>query len=109
MSPEQFYILAAKVLSKEASLDEIADFKYHIEENQEYKAAFLNLEELWNSQPGYSLNISDTEEAYLLHLGRLKNQVKDFEENNELIPQANEDFQLYPIQKSGYQKKKFML
>ena len=107
MSPEQFYILSAKVLSKEASLDEIADFKYHIEENQEYKAAFLNLEELWNSQPGYSLNISDTEEAYLLHLGRLKDQVKDFEYNSELVPQANEDFQLYPIQKSWYQKKKF--
>ncbi len=107
MSQEQFYILAAKVLSKEASSGEIADFKYLIEGNQEWKAAFLNLEELWNSQPAYSLNISDTEEAYLLHLGRLKTKVKDFEEDSELVPQANEDFQLYPVQKSWFKKNKF--
>lgn len=109
MSQEQFYILAAKVLSKEASSGEIEDFKYLIEGNQEWKAAFLNLEELWNSQPAYSLNISDTEEAYLLHLGRLKTKVKDFEEDSELVPQANEDFQLYPVQKSWFKKINFML
>jgi len=104
MSQERFYILAAKVLNKEALPSELADFQNLIAENPEWKAVFANLEELWASEHDQSANISSTEEAYLLHLAGLKDQVKDFEDNNEFALQSDEDFQLYPGKKRWYQK-----
>ena len=103
MNQESLSILLAKILSKEASQEQIHDFQRLISENQEWKSIFHNLEELWNSKSENS-NISDTEEAYMLLLGRLKSQVDDFEEDQELVPQLNEDFQLYPINKKWNKK-----
>ncbi|MEI2747305.1 MAG: hypothetical protein V9E88_00920 [Ferruginibacter sp.] len=51
MSSESFYLLAAKVLSNEATPLEVADLENIMAENQEWKAVFQNLEELWNTQP----------------------------------------------------------
>ena len=68
MSSESFYLLAAKVLSNEATPLEVADLENIMAENQEWKAVFQNLEELWNTQPLQSADQTLTEEAYLLHL-----------------------------------------
>ena len=38
------------------------------------------MEELWKTDPEHHSNYFASEESYLLHLGRLKDQVKDFEE-----------------------------
>lgn len=106
MSQERLFILIAKLLSKEASPSEIADFQELISDNEDWKAIFQNLEELWTVQPLAAIPDSTTEEAYLLHLGRLKDQVSDFEDypENELEPAGSEDFLLYPVKKHWYQK-----
>ena len=103
MSLEKFHILSAKILSEEASPEETVDFKQLISDNPEWKVAFLNMEELWNTDPEHHSNYFATEESYLLHLGRLKDQVNDFEEPAEITANSTEDFQLYPV-KSWYQK-----
>ena len=103
MSLEKFHILSAKILSEEASPEEMVDFQKLISENPEWKDTFLNMEELWNTDPEHHSNYFATEESYLLHLGRLKDHVKDFEEPAEISVNSNEDFQLYPV-KSWYQK-----
>ena len=79
MSSESFYLLAAKVLSNEATPLEVADLEHIMAENQEWKAVFQNLEELWNTQPLQSADQTLTEEAYLLHLGKIKDAVNDFD------------------------------
>lgn len=98
MSLEKFHILSAKILSEEASAEEIADFQTLISENLEWKEVFLNMEELWNTNPEHHSNFFATEESYLLHLGRLKDHVKDFEEPADYFAESNENFQLYPVQ-----------
>ncbi len=103
MSLEKFHILAAKILSGEASPEEMADFQTLISENPDWKEVFLNMEELWNTNPEHHSNYFATEESYLLHLGRLKDQAKDFEETADYAAASNEDFQLYPV-KSWYKK-----
>ena len=103
MSLEKFHILAAKILSEEASVNEMADFQALISENPDWKEIFLNMEELWNTNPEHHSNYFAAEESYLLHLGRLKDQVKDFEEPADYVATSNEDFKLYPV-KSWYKK-----
>jgi|JI10StandDraft_1071094.scaffolds.fasta_scaffold465307_2 transmembrane sensor len=104
MSSESFYLLAAKVLSNEATPLEVADLEKIMAENQEWKAVFQNLEELWNTKPRQSTDQTITEEAYLLHLGKIKDAVNDFEIEGESTVEASEDFQLYPISRKWYQK-----
>ncbi len=103
MSLEKFHILAAKILSGEASTEEVVDFQTLISEDPDWKEVFLNMEELWNTNPEHHSNYFATEESYLLHLGRLKDQAKDFEETADYAAASNEDFQLYPV-KSWYKK-----
>jgi ferric-dicitrate binding protein FerR (iron transport regulator) len=105
MSQEKFSILIAKILSSEATHEEIADFQQLISKKQEWKDVFNNLEELMHSEPLSDLPQAATEEAYLLHLGRLKDVVDDFEaESEEFIDHADEDFLLYPVSKPWYKK-----
>lgn len=105
MSQEKFSILLAKILSNEASPEEIIDFQHLIETNHEWKDIFCNLEELLTSAPVSELPPAATEEAYLLHLGRLKDAVEDFEEEaEEFISHEDEDFLLYPVSKPWYKK-----
>lgn len=106
MSQESLYILLAKVLSKEASEAEMLEFQSLISKNEEWKAVFHNLEELWATIPVPSETPTATEESYLLHLGRLKDQVADFETPKELemVVDEFEDFLLYPQKTFWYQK-----
>lgn len=106
MSLERLYILLAKVLSKEANEAELLEFQLLISENEEWKAVFHNLEELWATLPVPTETPAATEESYLLHLGRLKDQVADFETPTELemVVDESEDFLLYPQKVHWYQK-----
>jgi ferric-dicitrate binding protein FerR (iron transport regulator) len=106
MSLERLYILLAKVLSKEANEAELLEFQSLISRNEEWKAVFHNLEELWATLPVSSETPSATDESYLLHLGRLKDQVSDFETATEpeLVVDESEDFLLYPQKTYWYQK-----
>lgn len=106
MSLERLYILLAKVLSKEANEAELLEFQLLISENEEWKAVFHNLEELWATLPVATETPAATEESYLLHLGRLKDQVSDFETPTELemVVDESEDFLLYPQKIHWYQK-----
>lgn len=106
MSLERLYILLAKVLSKEANEAELLEFQLLISENEEWKAVFHNLEELWATLPVPTETPAATEESYLLHLGRLKDQVSDFETPTELemVVDESEDFLLYPQKVHWYQK-----
>jgi transmembrane sensor len=106
MSLERLYILLAKVLSKEANEAELLEFQLLISENEEWKAVFHNLEELWSTLPVPTETPAATEESYLLHLGRLKDQVSDFEtpSESEMVVEESEDFLLYPQKTYWYQK-----
>lgn len=106
MSLERLYILLAKVLSKEANEAELLEFQLLISENEEWKAVFHNLEELWATLPVPTETPAATDESYLLHLGRLKDQVADFETPTELemVVDESEDFLLYPQKIHWYQK-----
>lgn len=106
MSQESLYILLAKVLSKEANEAEMLEFQSLISKNEEWKAVFHNLEELWSTIPVPTETPTATEESYLLHLGRLKDQVADFETPKELemVVDESEDFLLYPQKTYWYQK-----
>jgi ferric-dicitrate binding protein FerR (iron transport regulator) len=105
MSQERFSILIAKALSHEASLEEVAELHGLVEKKPEWKDAFGNLQELLTSRPVSALPRSTTEEAYLLHLGRLKDQVNDFDvKAEESIAHEDEDFQLYPVIRPFYKR-----
>lgn len=104
MSQERFSILTAKIISNEASPEEIEELNQLVTKKQEWMDIFGNLQELMASRPVASLSSADTEEAYLLHLGRLKDAVNDFEEAAEFIAHDNEDFLLYPVDKPWYKK-----
>jgi ferric-dicitrate binding protein FerR (iron transport regulator) len=106
MSLERLYILLAKVLSKEANEAEMLEFQSLISKNEEWKAVFHNLEELWATTPVPLETPTATEESYLLHLGRLKDQVSDFETATEpeLVVDESEDFLLYPQKTYWFQK-----
>ncbi len=104
MNQERFSILIAKVLNHEASAAEVDDFHRFITEDAEAKDTFQRVQELWNSQPSHTTDHTITEESYLLHLGRLKDKVNDFEEKTESFAGTDEDFQLYPVRRHWYQK-----
>lgn len=93
-------------MSKEANEAELLEFQSLISGNEEWKAVFHNLEELWATLPVSSETPTATDESYLLHLGRLKDQVSDFETATEpeLVVDESEDFLLYPQKTYWYQK-----
>lgn len=105
MSQDRLYILVAKILSKEATPAEIADFQLLISENQESKEQYQNLEELWSTQPSDTNTIEQSEVAYLIHATKLRDLSPDFADLSyvELEHEA-EDFLLYPTKTPWYQR-----
>lgn len=105
MSQEQFYLLAAKVLSRESSAEEKAGLEQLINSNPSWKEQFQNLEEIWQSadyQPTPSLEVED---AYLMHLANLKDAVPDFPEHSaQYQASSDEDFHLYPAATPLYRR-----
>ena len=78
MSQEKFWVLLSKKLSGEASGHELAELEILITGNPEWQYAVQNLGDLWDHEP-----VKDSlqeEDAYLLHLHRMKEQGVTFDE-----------------------------
>ena len=86
MKEEKYWILLSKKIAGEATGDELEELQQLISDNPEWKTTMENLRELWSSKPV----IVDTdkkqkiEDAYLVHINRLKEKGADFKENTEL-------------------------
>lgn len=72
MSQENFWVLISKKLSGEASPAELKELENLILEHPEWQYAIQNLEDLWKHQP--VKNDTAGEDAYLLHLHRMKDK-----------------------------------
>jgi len=70
MSQENFWVLISKKLSGEASPAELKELENLVRDHPEWQYAIQNLEDLWKHQPPKS--DQETEDAYLLHLHRMK-------------------------------------
>ena len=86
MKEEKYWILLSKKIAGEATPEELDELQELISSNTEWKTTMENLRELWSSKPV----IVDTdkkqkiEDAYLVHINRLKEKGADFKENTEL-------------------------
>jgi len=72
MSQENFWVLISKKLSGEASFAELKELENLVREHPEWQYAIQNLEDLWKHQP--VKNDTAGEDAYLLHLHRMKDK-----------------------------------
>ncbi len=86
MKEEKYWILLSKKIAGEATPEELEELQALISSNPEWKTTMENLRELWSSKPV----IIDTgskqkiEDAYLVHINRLKEKGADFKESNGL-------------------------
>ena len=105
MPEDRLYILLAKILCQEATPAEIADFQLVISESDESKELFNYLKELWCTPASDANSSTESEEAFLIHIAKLKDQSPDFAElNYHELDSESEDFQLYPTKAYGYQR-----
>ena len=86
MKEEKYWILLSKKIAGEATGEELEELQQLISDNPEWETTMENLRELWSSKP----IIADTdkkqknEDAYLVHINRLKEMAADFKENTGL-------------------------
>lgn len=74
MSQENFWILFSKKIAGEASAGELAELEQLIRQHPEWQYALQNIEDLWQSSPAQSPANLEAEDAFLLHLQRMKEQ-----------------------------------
>ena len=67
---ETFWVLLSKKVADEASSAELLALEALINDHPEWQYSIQNLEQIWQQKPK-SENISQQEEAYLLHLQRM--------------------------------------
>lgn len=81
MKEERFWILLSKKIAGEASPEELDMLASLISDNPGWKTILENLQELWNSAPQTDNAGQDqkNEDAYLVHVNRLKEAVPDFD------------------------------
>jgi transmembrane sensor len=85
MKEEKYWVLLSKKITGEATAEELQDLQELISGNTEWETIMENLQELWNSIPvtADSGRHQKNEDAYLVHINRLKEKVPDFKENEE--------------------------
>ena len=75
----------SKKLAGEADAEELALLQEYLFGNMEWQSAHDRLMELYTSSPAKSENaLQKAEDAYLNHINRLKTQVEDFEEMQDI-------------------------
>ncbi|MGB5006332.1 MAG: hypothetical protein WBO39_05295, partial [Ferruginibacter sp.] len=86
MKEEKYWILLSKKIAGEATAEELALLKEMIRDNPEWRSVMENLTELWNSKPVMtdSGRRQKIEDAYLVHISRLKEKDPGFMENKAL-------------------------
>lgn len=82
MKEEKYWILLSKKITGEATAEELEMLSQLTGSNPEWQTIMENLQELWNSQPQQDTlrQKQKTEDAYLLHISRLKEKASDFTE-----------------------------
>lgn len=105
MKEEKYWILLSKKITGEATAEELALLKEMILDNPEWRSVMENLTELWNSKPvmADSGRQQKNEDAYLVHISRLKERVPDFKENKALAENVVE-MQAVPVKKPFYKR-----
>ena len=105
MKEEKYWILMSKKIAGEATPEELELLQELVISNPEWVTIMENLQEFWNSKP--VLDNSDkrqkNEDAYLVHINRLKEKAPDFKENNELAEKEVE-FYSTPVRKPFYKR-----
>ena len=86
MKEEKFWILVSKKVTGEACAEELKLLQEMIAGNPGWKTIMENLQELWNSQPVTHPTRKDqkNEDAYLIHINRLKEKFPDFKSDSTL-------------------------
>lgn len=81
MKEEKFWILVSKKVAGEATAEELEQLRMLINNNPEWENVEENLQELWNSKPKTKTfgSLQKTDDAYLVHINRLKEKVSDFD------------------------------
>ncbi len=79
MSQEQFWILLSKKIAGEANTEELTELEQLMQQHPEWQYAAQNLSDSWASKN--DTNTADEEDAYLLHVQRMKEQGVHFEDN----------------------------
>ena len=75
MKEEKYWVLLAKKLNHEATHEELSELDSLLQQNSEWAAHAEQFQEIWNAKPVYSIQNSRAEDAYLLHISRLKDKV----------------------------------
>lgn len=90
MKEEKYWILLSKKIAGEATAEELKQLQELINNNPEWKKIEGNLQELWSSKPRDSFynKLQKKEDAYLLHINRLKEKAADFKEKSESAVKA---------------------
>lgn len=84
MSQEKFWVLFSKKLSGEASPEEMQELQALVQQHPEWQYSIQNLEDLWSlKQP---TDQQPEEDAYLLHLHRMKEMGVSFGEFPQEAP-----------------------
>ncbi|MEO7393638.1 MAG: FecR family protein [Chitinophagaceae bacterium] len=84
MSQENYWVLLSKKLSGEASIVELKELENLILEHPDWQYALQNLEDLWKHQS--PKNDLQAEDAYMLHLHRMKEMNISFGDALEEMP-----------------------
>ncbi len=79
MSQEQFWILLSKKIAGEANAQELAELEQLMQQHPEWQYAAQNLNDIWASKK--VTNTANEEDAYLLHVQRMKEQGMGFDDN----------------------------
>ncbi len=82
MSQEQFWILLSKKIAGEANEQELAELELLMQQHPEWQYAAQNLSDIWTSSRNTPQDITvDEEDAYLLHIQRMKEKDVVFNDN----------------------------
>lgn len=105
MKEEKFWILVSKKVTGEACAEELKLLQEMIAGNPGWKTIMENLQELWNSQPVTHTTRRDqkNEDAYLIHINRLKEKFPDFKSDNTLAA-MDEAMYAVPPKKPFYKR-----
>lgn len=82
MSQEQFWVLLSKKIAGEASEQELAELEQLMQQHPEWQYAAQNLSDIWSrSRKHKETDTSSEEDAYLLHIQRMKEKEVLFDDN----------------------------
>lgn len=79
MSQENFWILLSKKIAGEASAEETAELEQLMQQHPEWQFAAQNLADIWQSHE--KADKTKEEDAYLLHVQRMKEKAVEFNDN----------------------------